>query len=343
MSNNYRDKVILENLDLHFRSIAGNIPQIFSFIDPETFTIKYINRVEEGYDLKEVIGKEIFNYLLPDQCEPYRIKIEQVKRSGKTEQIEAGFQSFAAEGGISWFLTTISPVCNAEGELESILVLSENITENKRLEIENQNRSERLKAIINNNNDLICSIDTDYCLIEFNNTLAGAIKAEKNIDLGQGMLLLNFLAPHQRKRHLEIYERVKQGEICHDIEEFSTFGREKRFLETSFHPIYGINNEFTGISIFSRNITERVKNEKKIRDALREKETILSEIHHRIKNNLQGVAGLLQQASARFPEVAPILSDAVGQLQAIAQVYGLQVGSSGPVVLSGLLKAVATA
>ena len=128
MSNNYRDKVILENLDLHFRSIAGNIPQIFSFIDPETFTIKYINRVEEGYDLKEVIGKEIFNYLLPDQCEPYRIKIEQVKRSGKTEQIEAGFQSFAAEGGISWFLTTISPVCNAEGELESILVLSENIT-----------------------------------------------------------------------------------------------------------------------------------------------------------------------------------------------------------------------
>jgi PAS domain S-box-containing protein len=323
MSNNYRDKVILENLDLHFRSIAGNIPQIFSFIDPETFTIKYINRVEEGYDLKEVIGKEIFNYLLPDQCEPYRIKIEQVKRSGKTEQIEAGFQSFAAEGGISWFLTTISPVCNAEGELESILVLSENITENKRLEIENQNRSERLKAIINNNNDLICSIDTDYCLIEFNNTLADAIKAEKNIDLGQGMLLLNFLAPHQRKRHLEIYERVKQGEICHDIEEFSASGSEKRFLETSFHPIYGINNEFTGISIFSRNITERVKNEKKIRDALREKETMLSEIHHRIKNNLAMISSMLQLQELTIPNegVREALSGSRKRIKATALIH----------------------
>ncbi|MFM8769023.1 MAG: sensor histidine kinase [Rubrivivax sp.] len=76
--------------------------------------------------------------------------------------------------------------------------------------------------------------------------------------------------------------------------------------------------------------------------AIAQRGMLVQEVHHRIKNNLQGVAGLLQQASARFPEVAPILSDAVGQLQAIAQVYGLQVGSSGPVGLSGLLSAVAT-
>ena len=76
--------------------------------------------------------------------------------------------------------------------------------------------------------------------------------------------------------------------------------------------------------------------------AIAQRGMLVQEVHHRIKNNLQGVAGLLQQASARFPEVAPILADAVGQLQAIAQVYGLQVGSSGPVGLAGLLTAVAT-
>jgi two-component sensor histidine kinase len=75
--------------------------------------------------------------------------------------------------------------------------------------------------------------------------------------------------------------------------------------------------------------------------AIAQRGMLVQEVHHRIKNNLQGVAGLLQQASARVPEVAPILSEAVGQLQAIAQVYGLQVGSSGPVPLAGLLQAVA--
>ena len=75
--------------------------------------------------------------------------------------------------------------------------------------------------------------------------------------------------------------------------------------------------------------------------AIAQRGMLVQEVHHRIKNNLQGVAGLLQQATQRYPEVAPILSEAVGQLHAIAQVYGLQVGSGGPVQLAGLLQAVA--
>lgn len=74
--------------------------------------------------------------------------------------------------------------------------------------------------------------------------------------------------------------------------------------------------------------------------AIAQRGMLVQEVHHRIKNNLQGVAGLLQQAAQRYPEVAPLLSEAVGQLNAIAQVYGLQVGSGGPVELAGLLRAV---
>ena len=65
------------------------------------------------------------------------------------------------------------------------------------------------------------------------------------------------------------------------------------------------------------------------------------EVHHRIKNNLQGVAGLLQQYAARHPEVAAVLGEAVGQVQAIAQVYGLQVGASGPLRLARVVEAIA--
>jgi two-component sensor histidine kinase len=63
-------------------------------------------------------------------------------------------------------------------------------------------------------------------------------------------------------------------------------------------------------------------------------------VHHRIKNNLQGVAGLLQQAAQRKPEVAPVISEAVGQVQAIAQVYGLQVGTTGPLRLASVMEAI---
>ncbi|GCL64892.1 PAS domain S-box protein [Pseudaquabacterium pictum] len=74
--------------------------------------------------------------------------------------------------------------------------------------------------------------------------------------------------------------------------------------------------------------------------AVSQREMLVKEVHHRIKNNLQGVAGLLQQTAARRPEVAALISEAVGQVQAIAQVHGLQVGVSGPLRIQPLVEAI---
>lgn len=102
--------------------------------------------------------------------------------------------------------------------------------------------------------------------------------------------------------------------------------------------------EAAHLLMIANDVTElRVAEQERFDAAIAQRGMLVQEVHHRIKNNLQGVAGLLQQASSRFPQVAPILTEAVGQLQAIAQVYGLQVGSGGPVGLPGLLQAVAQA
>lgn len=86
---------------------------------------------------------------------------------------------------------------------------------------------------------------------------------------------------------------------------------------------------------------QRVAEKAKLQAAIAQREMLVREVHHRIKNNLQGVAGLLQQIAAKKPEVAPAISEVVGQVQAIAQVYGLQVGSSGPLKLRSVIEAIA--
>ncbi len=55
-----------------------------------------------------------------------------------------------------------------------------------------------------------------------------------------------------------------------------------------------------------------------------QRDSLVREVHHRIKNNLQGVIGLLRQYATQHSEVAEILQGAIQQVNSIALVHGLQ-------------------
>ncbi len=93
--------------------------------------------------------------------------------------------------------------------------------------------------------------------------------------------------------------------------------------------------------LVASDVTEqREAEQERFEAAVSQREMLVKEVHHRIKNNLQGVAGLLQQTAVRRPEVAALINEVVGQVQAIAQVHGLQVGATGPLRIRALLEAV---
>ncbi|MBI3367815.1 MAG: PAS domain S-box protein, partial [Burkholderiales bacterium] len=93
--------------------------------------------------------------------------------------------------------------------------------------------------------------------------------------------------------------------------------------------------------LVASDVTEqRAAEQARFEAAVSQREMLVKEVHHRIKNNLQGVAGLLQQTATRRPEVAALISEAVGQVQAIAQVHGLQVGGTGPLRVKPLVEAI---
>lgn len=63
---------------------------------------------------------------------------------------------------------------------------------------------------------------------------------------------------------------------------------------------------------------QRLINENAQRNAL------VREVHHRIKNNLQGITGLLHQFARQHPETAVPLKQAISQVQGISVIHGLQ-------------------
>ncbi len=70
-------------------------------------------------------------------------------------------------------------------------------------------------------------------------------------------------------------------------------------------------------------ITTRKNNEIQIRNTLKEKEVLLNEIRHRVKNNLQVISSLVSLQSSRVnnPEASQILQDTKNRIQTIALMY----------------------
>ena len=70
-------------------------------------------------------------------------------------------------------------------------------------------------------------------------------------------------------------------------------------------------------------ITDRKRSEQRMQASLREKDALLQEIHHRVKNNLQVVVGLLsmQAMHASNPETVEALQDSGRRIQLMARIH----------------------
>ena len=93
------------------------------------------------------------------------------------------------------------------------------------------------------------------------------------------------------------------------------FGRRKDGtevpIEIGLNPIHLSEGDFVLASIID--ITERKKTEVAMRHSLQEKETLLKEIHHRVKNNLQIVSSVLQLQAGNIKDPAALSAFREGQ------------------------------
>jgi PAS domain S-box-containing protein len=143
-----------------------------------------------------------------------------------------------------------------------------------------------------------------------------------------------------RIRH-DLYQALSEPQAVTEREVVFETRHGRQVWDARYLPMAARDGQPAQLLMVASDVTaQRAAQRAELEAAIAQREMLVQEVHHRIKNNLQGVAGLMQQVAARRPEVQPVIAELVGQVQAIAQVYGLQVGKVGPLRVHSVVEAI---
>lgn len=108
-----------------------------------------------------------------------------------------------------------------------------------------------------------------------------------------------------------------------------------------------VKDEINEITHYVGNLTDatnlQLQEEKRLAAEAAQRDTLVRQVHHRIKNNLQGIIGMLRQFAEQHPETAGPIKQAIGQVQRISVIHGLRgVANPSSVQLCDLTSAIAS-
>ncbi|HEY3274257.1 MAG TPA: PAS domain S-box protein [Methanocella sp.] len=216
----------------------------------------------------------------------------------------------------------------AEGSRLGNLYVFEDITDQAHAQENIRKSQERYKELADALPQIVFEADTKGN-ITFANRSAFTLLGLAMDELDRGLNVFAIVAPEDKERMAVNMEAVLRGGRSGNEYTFIRKDGSRMPMLVSSKPIYR-DGRATGLRGIIVDITEQKQTEEKLTTSLAEKEMLIREVHHRVRNNLQVISSLLSLQMAFLDDFAAIglLRESQTRVRTISLAYEKIYGSS---------------
>ncbi|MDP2845323.1 MAG: PAS domain S-box protein, partial [Candidatus Methanoperedens sp.] len=253
-----------------------------------------------GYEVEELIGKsshEIWHHSRSDGS-PYpkeECPIYAAYKDGAVYRVRD--EVFWRKDGASFPVGYTSTPILKDGKIVGTVVTFSDITERKQAE----ETLKKLSSAIEQGADSVIITDKDDVVDYVNPAFEKLTGYTREEVIGKKPNILKS-GKHDKKFYETLYETIHSGRVYRGEIINKKKNGEIYLVASTITPITDMQGNITHFVSTEKDITERKKAEEQLKASLKEKEILLGEIHHRVKNNIQVISSMLSLQSEYITE-----------------------------------------
>ncbi len=215
-----------------------------------------------------------------------------------------------------------SVVKNDEGEPVALVGVARDISDRKRMEEALRLSEARLRRIADAMRDVVTQVDAEGNVQYVSPSIEQVLGYRPEDTLGRS--LFERVHPEEREAVEEMFLRApreREGVMLNF--RYQHAGGHYIWLEAVGNLLLDGQGTVVGAVLGIRDVSEHKHADDRIRASLREKEVMLKEIHHRVKNNLQVISSLLslQAEHVQDEEIRRVLRDSQSRVRSMAIIH----------------------